>query len=111
MPKKVELRLGRITLHMPNSFVEEVVLLDNNTIEKPDVESCLPPRETREKRQYMNKDEYPSVLNINDISDILRISKEDAYHLANLGEFKIKRVGHGRKIIVEKEAFINWLIC
>lgn len=56
---------------------------------------------------YTNLDELPIVLNVGQISDILHISKNNAYLLVRSEAFP--KIVVGKRIVVFKEAFINWL--
>lgn len=51
--------------------------------------------------------DYPSVLSVVDIQEILNIGRRQAYDLVNSGKFHVARVG--RKIIVSKTVFLKWL--
>ncbi|GEL78678.1 helix-turn-helix domain-containing protein [Tenuibacillus multivorans] len=50
---------------------------------------------------------YPEVLNVTDIQEILGIGRRQAYELVNSGEFHVVRVG--RRIKVSKDVFFQWL--
>lgn len=50
---------------------------------------------------------YPDVLNVGDIQQILGIGRRQAYELANSGQFHVVRVG--KSIKIHKEAFFKWL--
>ncbi|OAS18909.1 helix-turn-helix domain-containing protein [Paenibacillus oryzisoli] len=56
---------------------------------------------------YISKLEYPSVLTVKDIQNILGIGRVQAYELVNSGQFHIAKVG--KRILVGKEVFIKWL--
>ncbi|QHT48589.1 helix-turn-helix domain-containing protein [Bacillus sp. SB49] len=52
-------------------------------------------------------DQFPEVLNVEDIQMILGISRKQAYDLVNSGAFHSIRVG--RRIKISKTVFCNWL--
>ncbi|UOQ43776.1 helix-turn-helix domain-containing protein [Halobacillus salinarum] len=54
-----------------------------------------------------NLSNYPDVLDVSDIQEILSIGRRQAYNLANSGEFHVVRVG--ARIKVSKKIFISWL--
>lgn len=52
-------------------------------------------------------DNYPSVLNVEDIQHILGIGRGQAYQLVNSGQFHVVRLG--KRIKIAKEVFLTWL--
>lgn len=50
---------------------------------------------------------YPDVLNIKEVCEILRISKKTAYHLIKEGEISYRQVGRTYKIA--KQEIIKYL--
>ncbi|MGM0806472.1 MAG: helix-turn-helix domain-containing protein [Bacillota bacterium] len=52
-------------------------------------------------------DEYPEVLNVNDLQEILGIGRRQAYELIASEQFHTVRIGKRIKIL--KSVFINWL--
>ncbi|MCA0986578.1 helix-turn-helix domain-containing protein [Guptibacillus algicola] len=54
-----------------------------------------------------NLDNYPDVLDVSDIQEILEIGRRQAYNLANSKQFHIVRIGS--RIKVSKNIFLNWL--
>ncbi|MBQ6459001.1 MAG: helix-turn-helix domain-containing protein [Exiguobacterium sp.] len=52
-------------------------------------------------------EQYPPVLDVEHIQQILGIGRRQAYELVHSGNFHIVRVG--RRIKVLKTVFINWL--
>ncbi|MFW6026193.1 MAG: helix-turn-helix domain-containing protein [Candidatus Woesearchaeota archaeon] len=56
---------------------------------------------------YKNIEQLPLILSIPEIADILRINKTKAYELAREEDFP--SIYLGRRIIVPKEEFLNWL--
>lgn len=50
---------------------------------------------------------YPEVLDVSHIQEILDIGRRQAYELANSNQFHVVRVG--RRIKVLKNVFLNWL--
>lgn len=55
----------------------------------------------------MNKENYPLVLDVSHIAEILGISKRKAYDLMKTGEFPVKQIGKLKR--VPKESFFEWL--
>ena len=54
-----------------------------------------------------NYHDYPQVLNVSDIQNILEIGRKQAYELVNSGKFHVVRIGN--RIKISKAVFINWL--
>ncbi|MCQ6277321.1 helix-turn-helix domain-containing protein [Bacillus sp. V3B] len=54
-----------------------------------------------------NIDQYPDVLNVDDIQEILGIGRRQAYELVSSGQFHSVRVGKRIKIL--KAVFVHWL--
>ncbi|PGR23312.1 DNA-binding protein [Priestia megaterium] len=52
-------------------------------------------------------DQYPDVLNVNDIQEILGVGRRQAYELVSSGQFHTVRVGKRIKIL--KAVFVRWL--
>ncbi|MEH7464036.1 helix-turn-helix domain-containing protein [Bacillus thuringiensis] len=52
-------------------------------------------------------EQYPSVLDVIHIQEILGIGRRQAYELVKSGDFHIVRIG--RRIKVLKTVFISWL--
>lgn len=52
-------------------------------------------------------DEYPPVLDVSHIQEILGIGRRQAYELANSGQFHVVRAG--KRIKVAREVFVKWL--
>ncbi|MBM7702851.1 helix-turn-helix domain-containing protein [Metabacillus iocasae] len=52
-------------------------------------------------------DQYPDVLNVDDIQEILGIGRRQAYELVSSGQFHTVRVGKRIKIL--KAVFVRWL--
>lgn len=48
------------------------------------------------------------ILNVSEIQMILNIGRRQAYELVNSGQFHVVRVG--KRIIVSKDVFFNWLV-
>jgi hypothetical protein len=64
--------------------------------------------DVKEKIQNGNDfSKYPVTLTVNDIAEILRIGKVQAYQLTHQESFP--KIREGKRIIVPKAAFINWL--
>ncbi len=51
--------------------------------------------------------DYPEVLSVKDIQEILGIGRRQAYELVNSGQFHAVRIG--KSIKVSKNVFLNWL--
>jgi excisionase family DNA binding protein len=56
---------------------------------------------------YKSIDELPLTITVIDIADILGISRNNAYAVANSEEFPKMRIG--KRIIIPKAAFVKWL--
>jgi predicted DNA-binding transcriptional regulator AlpA len=54
-----------------------------------------------------NLQEYPDVLNVEDIQNILGIGRRQAYELIASQQFHTVKIG--RRIKVFKEVFVKWL--
>ena len=52
-------------------------------------------------------DNLPTMLNVNDVADILDLSKTKVYELMNSSEFPTLRIG--KRMMVSKEQFVNWI--
>lgn len=52
-------------------------------------------------------DNYPDVITVTELQKILKIGREQAYLLAGSGSFPVRRVG--KRIIIYKPTFIDWL--
>lgn len=52
-------------------------------------------------------DQYPDVLNVDDIQEILGVGRRQAYELVSSGQFHTVRVGKRIKIL--KAVFVCWL--
>jgi len=51
--------------------------------------------------------EIDGVLTIEEIGELLKISRTKSYELANSGEFPVRRIG--RSLRVPKRSFYEWL--
>lgn len=51
--------------------------------------------------------QYPEILNVSHIQEILSIGRRQAYELANSGQFHVVRIGS--RIKISKQVFISWL--
>lgn len=56
---------------------------------------------------YKHYYEYPDVLNVSDLQELLGIGRKQAYELVHSGEFHVINVG--KRIKVSKNVLINWL--
>ncbi|WP_148629493.1 helix-turn-helix domain-containing protein [Bacillus sp. E214] len=52
-------------------------------------------------------DNYPDVLSVADVQEILGIGREQAYILVNNQQFPVKKVG--KRLLIYKPTFIDWL--
>jgi excisionase family DNA binding protein len=52
-------------------------------------------------------DELPAVLKVQDIQEVMGISKVTAYELANSEGFPVLRVG--KRLLIPKTAFVQWM--
>jgi hypothetical protein len=59
------------------------------------------------QKDYFNKDDYPSVLDVKHIQAILDIGRVQAYELVNSGQFHTVKIG--KRIKISKDVFIRWL--
>ncbi|RNB53526.1 DNA-binding protein [Brevibacillus gelatini] len=50
---------------------------------------------------------YPAVLDVSHIQEILSIGRRQAYELVSSGQFHVVRAG--KRIKVSKEVFVRWL--
>lgn len=57
--------------------------------------------------KYVNFDQMPMVLSIDDIADTLAIGKNKAYNLVNSGQIRALRLGNHYRI--PREAFIAFI--
>lgn len=60
-----------------------------------------------EPKKLCNYDELPLVLNVDDIKEIMGISRVSAYELVHTPGFPLIR--SGRLIKISKEAFFKWM--
>ncbi|MBG9589513.1 helix-turn-helix domain-containing protein [Cytobacillus firmus] len=56
---------------------------------------------------YKNLEDYPDVLNVSDVQELLGIGRKQAYELVHSGEFHAIKVG--KRIKVSKHVLINWI--
>lgn len=54
----------------------------------------------------LNLDSYPEVLNVEEIAEILRLSKDSAYRMAKNTAFPATRIG--KRILIDKSTFSEW---
>lgn len=60
-----------------------------------------------QKKKVTSFDELPLILNCDNVKEILRVSKAKAYEIMKSDNFP--RLNIGKRVLVEKEAFIEWL--
>ncbi|KAF2425601.1 MULTISPECIES: helix-turn-helix domain-containing protein [Bacillaceae] len=56
---------------------------------------------------YKTYDNYPDVLNVTDVQEILGIGRKQAYELVNSGVFHVTKIG--KRIKISKKILIDWL--
>ncbi|MCM3079595.1 helix-turn-helix domain-containing protein [Brevibacillus invocatus] len=56
----------------------------------------------------LSKDELPEVIEVHHLQKFLSISKNQAYNLANSGQFHTVRIG--RLIKIPRESFLEWFV-
>lgn len=56
---------------------------------------------------YKTYDNYPDVLNVTDVQEILGIGRKQAYELVNSGSFHVTKIGKRSKI--SKKVLIDWI--
>ena len=59
------------------------------------------------KMNYKNYDELPLMLSVEDVEKVLGLSRINAYNICHSEGFPAKRVG--KRILVPKDSFIEWL--
>ena len=59
------------------------------------------------QKQYRNFEELPLMMNMTDVAAVLGISRAGAYKLAHDSHFPAFQIG--RRIVVSREKFIDWL--
>lgn len=59
------------------------------------------------QKQYHNFEELPLMMNMTDVAAVLGISRAGAYKLAHNSDFPAFQIG--RRIVVSREKFLNWL--
>jgi hypothetical protein len=59
------------------------------------------------KQLHVNPKEFPDVLDVRDIQQILKIGRRQAYELVNSGQFHVVKIG--KRIKVSKKVFLQWL--
>lgn len=61
------------------------------------------------QQTFLNKDQYPSILEPKHIKEILGIGERQLYEFLNQNPAPFHFVRVGRCIKVSKEVFLNWL--
>ena len=62
------------------------------------------------KPKYKSFDELPLCLNVQDVADVMVVSKPVAYELANRADFPAIRMGDsGKRSVVPRDRFRAWL--
>lgn len=57
--------------------------------------------------EYKRKEELPFSLNVEDVAELLGISRVSAYNLCHTEDFPAVRVG--RRIVIPTDKFLNWM--
>jgi excisionase family DNA binding protein len=56
---------------------------------------------------YKTKDDYPMILTVNEVMEILRIGKRVAYELMSRKDFPTVRIGRLKR--VNRDSFFEWI--
>ncbi len=56
---------------------------------------------------YKTYDDYPDILNVSDLQELLGIGRKQAYELVHSGQFHVIKVG--KRIKISKNILINWI--
>jgi hypothetical protein len=56
---------------------------------------------------YKNFNNYPDILNVSDIQEILGIGRKQSYELAHSGKFHVINIG--KRIKVSKKVLLTWI--
>ncbi|MGM7724089.1 helix-turn-helix domain-containing protein [Metabacillus sp. Hm71] len=56
---------------------------------------------------YKKLYDYPDILNVSDVQEILGVGRKQAYELVHSGQFHVVNVG--KRIKVSKNVLINWI--
>ena len=59
------------------------------------------------QKQYHSLEELPLMMNMTDVAAVLGFSKAGAYKFAHSADFPAFQIG--RRVIVSREKFIDWL--
>ena len=59
------------------------------------------------QKQYHSLEELPLMMNMTDVAAVLGISRAGAYKLAHNADFPAFQIG--RRIVVSREKFLEWL--
>lgn len=60
------------------------------------------------KGRYYTDEQVPLILSVNDVADILGLSRAYAYNLFHTAGFPAIRIG--KRMMVRKEKFYEWLL-
>ena len=60
-----------------------------------------------EKTKYKSYDDLPLMLSVNDVAEVLGISKSSAYVLAKEKGFPTLKIG--ARVVVPRDRFIEWI--
>ena len=66
------------------------------------------PANRRAQQDYTNFDNLPSMLNINELSIFLRISRAGAYNLINTEGFPKVTVGK-KRVVIPRDRLMQWI--
>jgi excisionase family DNA binding protein len=67
----------------------------------------LQQKEIKEENEEQSVNKYPEILTVNEICEILQISKPTAYELMEQSDFPLLRIGRSKR--VAKGLFFKWL--
>ena len=73
-------------------------------------QNVTPTAERKAKPQLnrrRNFEDYPVMLDANNVQSILRISRANVYKLINSGEFPTVNIG--KRVLVERDDLVNWI--
>lgn len=61
----------------------------------------------KKQERYESKKDYPLILNVSEIAEILRVNKVKVYELTHREDFPSLKLGN--RIIVNRDKFFEWL--
>ena len=60
-----------------------------------------------EKTKYKSYDDLPLMLSVNDVAEVLGISKSSAYVLAKEKDFPTLKIG--ARVVIPRDKFLEWI--